>query len=191
MSSDILYEEVICNLNKGDPKFLTCLSKKKDVTMDELNLAIISEKVKMDSLIRQHELLVKLNLEIPTRFEKLEIMISKLVQDEKELKSKQIEQEDAIERIRNQGEKMKLQLDDICRQICENREIESLSLFQREKVWELITRVVDLRKRVLSQKLLMISSEKDRKDYEYISKKIEENEICICKIQEIFNLGQT
>jgi hypothetical protein len=191
MSSDILLEEIRENVKNfvKDPKFLT--NQLKDA-QDKINSIVIAEQVKLGSLRRQHELVNKLHAELPNRISEIEKECSRVLKDKKELESVFQRHSQDVDKISQKNVELKQQFDEVLKNLHIKRVDEALSIIQREQVWELITKVLDLRKYTLplllkSADTVLASAEKERSDFEYLSMRIDQNDALIKITEEKLN----
>jgi chromosome segregation ATPase len=173
MSSEILLKEI----NETIDHVKSVWSTLKTLPRDQLESTLISEQVKLNSLKRQQELLVKLNSEFPGRVDTITRDTEELRKVQDELKRARTKQNEEIEKLTLQKQALKSQIDVVITQLHDEQQLEQLSLFQRETLWELISEVGDLRKRIADHRLTQAPmSSQELSDYEFLSSKIQQND---------------
>jgi chromosome segregation ATPase len=173
MSSEILLKEI----NETIDHVKSVWSTLKTLPKEQLESTLISEQVKLNSLKRQQELLVKLNSEFPGRVDTITRDTEELRKVQDELKRARTKQNEEIEKLTLQKQALKSQIDVVIKQLQDEQQLEQLSLFQRETLWELISEVGDLRKRVADHRLTQAPmSSQELSDYEFLSSKIQQND---------------
>ena len=180
MSSDLLLEEIQENAKGFTGKFLTKqLESTKDVK-EKINSIVLAEHVKLNSLRRQHELVNKLKAEMPARIAEIEKQIKNLESDKKLVEEKLISQMNEVEKLEANKDKLTKQFEDVISRLHAKKADEAFSIIQREYVWELITKIVELRKG-LGPYVGMSeggsgNTEKNQRDIEYLTLRIEQND---------------
>jgi len=192
--SDVLLEEIRDNVENfiKDPKFLTNKLKADDAK-DKINSIIVAEQIKLGSLRRQHELVNKMHLELPGRISQVESDIISLEKNRLELESTLQDHQSRVQDIFGKILELKLQFEDVLARLEAKREDQALSIFQREHVWELITKIVDLRKfstpfLVKSVDSVLGSATKEKNDFEYLSLRIDQNDAMLRTAEEQLNI---
>jgi hypothetical protein len=184
MSSDILLEEIRENAKGFVGSFLTKqLESSSEKTTEKINSIILAEHVKLNSLKRQHELVNKLKAEMTGRIADAQRRLEDLVAGKKAIEKTikgQIAKVDELEKNKNN---LKIKFDDILARLHAKKSDEALSAIQREYVWELITRIVEIRKG-LSPYFGGVSggsanAEKEKRDIDYLSMRLDQNETLI------------
>jgi hypothetical protein len=182
MSSDTLLEEVNETVKDIKKKFLSSkLSESSSV--DDLNSLLVKEQVRLGSLRRQQELAMKLASDLPDRIEKIEEESKELEKLNRDLLEQEILRKKRIEEIKNRQNELIENVEKILKLIQQSREYESISLFKKNNLWFLISRVVDLRKSLLTNHSSSMKSLKDEADYDLLSHKIEHNDRLIREIE--------
>ena len=182
MSSDILLEEIRENVKGLEGKFLTKQLDASTVDMNEkINSIILAEHVKITSLKRQHELVNKLRSELPGRIAEVQKQIKSVDKGRKEIEDKLLSLKQEIDKVDENKEKLTAQFDDVIGKLRAKKADEAISSIQREYVWELITKLVELRKSLSpylggTKESTSLSAEKERRDIEYLSMRLEQNE---------------
>lgn len=120
----------------------------KKSSVDDTTSAVVAEQVKLGSLLRHHELLIKLHAELPARRIAVEKELEAIRRAGSDLAAHQKSRLDRIQQLENRQCEIDTQFASLMAALSDRREIEALSIFQKEKVWELITRVLALRKAV-------------------------------------------
>lgn len=181
MSSEILLKEI----NETIHHVKSVWSTLKTLPREQLESTLISEQVKLNSLKRQQELLVKLNSEFPGRVDTITRDTEELRKVQDELKRARTKQNEEIEKLTLQKQALKSQIDVVIKQLQDEQQLEQLSSFQRETLWELISEVGDLRKRVADHRLTQAPmSSQELSDYEFLSSKIQQNDHLIKDAEE-------
>lgn len=185
MSSDVLLKEINENLTQVSAG----IKKMMSADGGDIDSSIIAEQVKINTLKRQHELVLKLNSEFPSRIDQITKDIGALKNVQAELLKSRKHQTEQITQLKQQEESLSKQAMELVHRIQEQREFEQLSLFQRDTLWRLISEAIDLRKKIASQRLAQGPlSTQDLNDYEFLSSKIEQNDILLKQTEQSLNL---
>lgn len=177
MSSELLLEEIRENAKGFTGKFLTKQLESTSDVNEKINSIILAEHVKLNSLRRQHELVEKLKSELPARVSEIEKQIRELDSDRKALEEQIASQVKKVEKLETSKTELTKQFDDIVARLHAKKSDEALSIIQREYVWELITKIVELRKSL--GPYFGGSGEdtaKEKRDIDYLSMRLEQNE---------------
>ena len=186
--SEALLDEISSNLKPilASKNFLT-----KDLsTSEKVNLLIVGEQVRINALKRQHELVKKLNDEIPARVDKIKRQTADLEKSGSELARQEEARRAQIAQLRARRESLQRQFVEVSNQLSEKSEIEIISNFQKNQIFELISKLVDLRTglaRHMIKPLSGAASSGRPGDGEYLSLRIEENEKLLKQIQATLN----
>jgi hypothetical protein len=178
MSSDLLLEQVENTVKES------FLDSKNIGSLEEVHRMIAKEQVRLASLRRQQELAIKLASELPDRISRAESKIAELERSGRELITQDKARRSEIEKLKNRQTQLLQQVEDICKQIVDNREATALKNFQKDNLWFLISQVVDLRKNLVNAK----QSPKlapSTGDFEYLSSLIERNDKLIREIESL------
>jgi len=181
MSSELLLEEIRENAKGFTGKFLTNqLESTKDIG-DKINSIVLAEHVKLNSLRRQHELVNKLKSEMPDRISEIEKQIKSVESGKKDLEDKLKNQMNEVTKLEANKDKLSKQFDEVIARLTVKKADEALSIIQREYVWELITKIVELRKGLgpylgSSGEGGSGDTEKNARDIEYLTMRIEQND---------------
>lgn len=184
MSSDILLEEIRENSKGFTGNFLTKqLEASSEKTKEKINSIILAEHVKLNSLKRQHELVNKLKSEMSGRVSEIRNGIRDLEAGNTAIGETIKGQIAKVDELEKNKDKLKVQFEDVLARLHAKKSDEALSAIQREYVWELITKIVALRK-VLSPYFGGVmgtssNAEKDKRDMDYLSMRIDQNESLI------------
>jgi hypothetical protein len=184
MSSDILLEEIRENSKGFTGNFLTKqFEASSEKTKEKINSIILAEHVKLNSLKRQHELVNKLKSEMSGRVSEIQNGIRGLEAGNTAIGETIKGQIAKVDELEKNKDKLKVQFEDVLARLHAKMSDEALSAIQREYVWELITKIVELRK-VLSPYFGGVmgtssNAEKDKRDMDYLSMRIDQNESLI------------
>jgi hypothetical protein len=188
MSSDILLQELEKTLEGVEPGYLT--KKVPSVSSaDEVNSLLVKEQVRLSSLRRQQDLALKLAADLPARIAKIEAEAKSVEESSKALLAEEKAREQKLRDARKKREEIESEMRGISRKLQEKRVSDSISNLQKDQLWSLISRVVDVRKSLVSaldhynQRSL-----KDESDFEYLRARIERNEELIQEIESKLTL---
>ena len=188
MSSDILLQELEKTLEGVEPGYLT--KKVPSVSSaDDLNSLLLKEQVRLASLRRQQDLAVKLAADLPDRIAKIEAEAKSVEEASTQLLAEEKTRQRKLEEMRTKREKIEVEMRDISRKLKEKRVSDSISNLQKDQLWSLISRVVDVRKSLVSAlDQFNQRSLKDESDFEYLRARIERNEELIQEIESKLTL---
>lgn len=180
MSSETLLEEIKSTLVPVQSGYMT---KHKSATGEKLNSLIVAEQVRISSLKRQNELVNKLAKELPARVSAVDKEVSQAIGHREELEKLEKSRNSEIQKITARKQVLEKQFKEVNAALRARREDEAAALFQKDQVWELITRVVDLRKQVTRYCLKSPSEKASASDMAYLSMRIDENDALLKEIE--------
>lgn len=184
MSSDILLEEVNATVRDISNQFLSSKLSASS-TVDDLNSLLVKEQVRLASLRRQQDLAAKLAKDLPDRITKIEVEAAELEKLNKALIAEENQRQIKLKQLVSRQEELGKLVEIVSDQINKSRESEALSFFQKNNLWFLISRVVELRKAlVVGTEAGSSSSIKEEADFEYLSSRIEQNDRLIRQIED-------
>lgn len=180
MSSETLLEEIKSTLAPVQPGYLT---KHTAATEEKLNSLIVAEQVRISSLKRQNELVNKLAKELPARVSGVDKEIQQAIVNREELEKLEKSRNSDIQKITARKLVLEKQFKEVTAALRAKRQDEAAALFQKDQVWELITRVVDLRKQVTRYCLKSPSEKASATDMAYLSMRIDKNDALLKEIE--------
>ena len=180
MSSEVLLEEIIATVKPVvEKKNFLSSSKSKD----KIEGLLVTEQVRLASLRRQQELVSKLASELPARIAQMETEAGQLARESEELKRAETERAKRISDLKLARDRLEIEFKRIAAQLKQKRENEAVAVFQKEKIYETISRVVEVRKSLAGRFVKAVGSKQDD-DARYLSLRIEQNDALLKEIDE-------
>ena len=178
MSSQILLEEITSTLRPviEKPKLFTSGPKEKD----KIEGLIVTEQVRLASLRRQQELVAKLADELPGRISQIAQEAGELERQNAALRREEEARMKIISSLRVKNQNLEIEFKRVANALRLKRESESVAIFQKEKIYETISRIVDVRKSLAGRFTKPVPTKGD--DVSYLSLRIEQNDALLKEI---------